>query len=63
MYLKYTKAARDGIIKRINVMILREHFFYKDTSAAGFKTARTGDHDYIVHIDIPNVFKWRHASI
>lgn len=62
MYLKYTKATCDRIIKRINVMILREHFFYKDASAAGFEAARTGDYDYIVH-DIPNMFEWRHASI
>lgn len=62
MYLKHTKAARNGILNRINEMILREHFLYKDTFAAGFEAARTAGHVYRIH-NVPNMFERRHASI
>jgi len=47
-YLKNTKSASDVIFKWIDMMILREHFFSKNTNATRLKAACTAHYNYIV---------------
>lgn len=62
IYLKHTKSTGDIVFKWIDVMILREHFFNKDTNAVGFEAARARHYDYIVH-SVPDMLKRWNTSI
>lgn len=55
-YLDHTEATDDGIFRRIQEMILREHFLTEDLRAARLDGVRAGHYDYVIH-EIPDVLE------
>jgi len=61
-YLNHTKAACDGILGRVHMMILREHLLTIDLLIGNPKTVCARHYDHITH-EIPDMLEWWNTPI